>query len=250
MLILFKKVARKVKKLFSKTSTPEVYDFNKSNPLGDNGERVDIQLTNNLNFDDLDIYQKNHWKRYEFAKEIINSNEVCGDFACGTGYGSILLADKAKSVIGADFNAKVITAISNRYKDFENVSFLNEDLLKLNFKSEFDTIISFETLEHFKEDNIKDLLAIFYKALKTTGRLIFSTPYLQEQSDEAIKMGFHLTFYINEAKIKNWLNEAGFRIELIKYQNYDTHKIEDDLAKKEFIICVAEKKTNYSPSDD
>lgn len=241
MLILFKKVIRKIKKTFSKTLAPAAYDFNKSNPLGDNGERVDIQLTENLNFDELDMYQKNHWKRYEFAKESINTNDVCGDFACGTGYGSVLLAEKAKSVTGADLNAKVITAITSRYKDYQNVCFLNEDLLKLKFTNEFDTIISFETLEHFKEKDIKDLLIIFYKAIKKNGKLIFSTPYMQEQSEAAVKAGFHLTFYINEEKIFNWLKEAGFNIESIQYQNYDTHQIVNCLEKKEFIVCVAQK---------
>ena len=57
-----------------------------------------------------------------------------------------------------------------------------------------------------------------------------------------MKMGFHFTFYINEVKIKTWLEEAGLQLQKIRYQNYDTHLIQDELNKKEFIICVAGKR--------
>jgi len=246
MASLLKRGYRRLKRLLG--STPQSahaidpgYDFNKSNPLGGNGERVDIQIQGNVEFEKLDIYQKNHWKRYEFARQVVETGDVCGDFACGTGYGSILVSDKAKSVTGADLNSEVITKIQDRYKQHTNVAFLNANLLYLDFENYFDTIISFETLEHFDEANVRELLEIFNKALKKNGKLIFSTPYMQERSEEAVKMGFHLTFYINEEKIANWLQTAGFRMEIIKYQNYDTHILGDDLQKKEFIICVARK---------
>lgn len=220
----------------------DVYDFNRTNPLGGNGERVDIQMNGNIDFNLLDTFQKNHWRRYEFAKEIIETGDVCGDFACGTGYGSIMLSEKASAVTGADINEVVITAIKKRYVQYDTINFLNENLLNLSFIDHFDCIVSFETLEHFNEANIRKLLSIYSKGLKKTGRLILSTPYMQEQSELAMKMGFHLTFYINEEKIKNWLEEAGLQIEVIKYQNYDTHNIVNELEKKDFLICVAHKR--------
>ena len=222
----------------------EIYDFNKSNPLGGNGERVDIQLqySPDVDFSKLDMYQQNHFRRYEFAKEMVKQGDVCGDFACGTGYGSVMISGKAKEVIGADLDKVVIDAIRERYAAKKNVKFLNENLLNLSYNNYFDTILSFETIEHFTEEGIGLLLKIFAAALKKNGQLIFSTPYMQERSEAAMKLGFHLTFYINEVKIKNWLNEAGFKVELYRYQNYDTQSIEIELEKKEFIICIANKK--------
>lgn len=222
----------------------EVYDFNKSNPLGGNGERVDIQLQKGVEFDKLDIYQKNHLRRYEFAKEQVEAGTICGDFACGTGYGSVLISDKANKVVGADLDTFVINTIQERYKEKHNVSFLNLNLLNLNFENFFDTILSFETIEHFEEYDIKLLLKIFANALKENGQLIFSTPYIQEKSEAAIELGFHLTFYIDEKKIENWLKEAGLKIESMHYQNYDTHLVKKELVKKDFIICVARKLTH------
>jgi 2-polyprenyl-3-methyl-5-hydroxy-6-metoxy-1,4-benzoquinol methylase len=236
---IIKGILRRIKKYFF--FKEEMYDFNKSNPLGGNGERVDIQFETNLNFEKLDIYQKNHFTRYEFAKEFIDDGSICGDFACGTGYGSVLMSDKASTVIGADIDAIVVNTIQERYKEKANVSFLNENLLNLNFSNLFDTILSFETIEHFEEEDIKLLLKIFANALKEKGQFIFSTPYMQEKSEGAMKLGFHLTFDINEKKIEDWLDEAGLKIESIYYQNYDTHFIKKELEKKDFIICIAKK---------
>ena len=87
--------------------------FHSANLEG-NGERVDIILKQYVDFDKLDMYQKSHYCRYEFAKKYITQNSVCGDFACGTGYGSIMLANKAKKVVGADINLKVINEVKKR----------------------------------------------------------------------------------------------------------------------------------------
>jgi len=232
-----------LKKIISKmTKTPKSYDFNESNPLGGNGERVDIVNGLKINYEKLDLYQKNHFKRYEFASKVINDNDVCGDFACGTGYGSIMMAKKASKVFGIDINSEVISQITERYKSVKNVSFSDKNLLTLDYSNFFDTIVSFETIEHFKEEDIIKLLQLFSTALKSNGKLIFSTPYLQVECENAKKLGFHLTFDIDENKIKSWLTPFGFEIEQILYQNYDDHIITENLDKKEFIICVARKK--------
>lgn len=236
MIKLLKKILSKVRK------KQKAYDFNESNPLGGNGERVDIVNGLKINFERLDMYQKNHFKRYEFASSLIENNEICGDFACGTGYGSVMLSKKAAQVYGIDINSIVIDEIKHRYKSVKNVSFEDKNLLTLDKTNYFDTIVSFETIEHLKEDDIIKLLQLFANALKANGRLIFSTPYLQIECENAKKLGFHLTFDIDEDKVKSWLAVCGFEVEQFFYQNYDDHQITKVLDKKEFIICMARKK--------
>lgn len=215
--------------------------FLKFTSLSSNGERVDLVYSDDIAFDKLDIYQKSHYKRYEFAQTLLSQKDVCGDFACGTGYGTVMLSKKSLKVLGGDINGHVIKKIKKRYKKFDNVNFIKVDLLKLDYESEFDKIISFETIEHLEEKNILNIFKIFNKSLKSGGKLIFSVPYMQERSENAIKMGFHLTFNINENKIHNWLSDSGFVVDFYKYQNYDTHLISDHLDHKDFIICVAAK---------
>ena len=206
------------------------------------GERVDIFYSENIDFERLDMYEKSHYKRYEFALKKINAEELCGDFACGTGYGSLMLAAKALKVIGADINERVINAIKKRYKSVKNVQFVQADLLHLSYDQKLDNIISFETIEHFTEQNIFRLLEIFNACLKPEGKLIISTPYKQEKSEAALKLGHHLTFYIDEKLIETWLSSTGFDVLSFQYQNYDTHLIDSEMVKKDFIICVAQKR--------
>ncbi len=245
MLSIIKKIYRKIF-INSNTEiiniTEEPYDFNKSNPLGGNGERVDITYKPNIDFSKLDMYQKSHFRRYQFATDLISIGDICGDFACGTGYGSAMLVTKASKVIGMDLNSHVITEIIERYKKTPNLAFYNDNLLNLNYENYFDCIVSFETVEHFYDHDVLTLIKLFAKALKTNGKFIFSTPYMQERSEAAEKLGFHLSFYFSEEKIAKLLAECGLEIVLYKFQNYDTHTIESSLAKKDFIICVAKKK--------
>ena len=209
------------------------------NDLAGNGERVDIFYRENIKFDDLGVNQKSHYKRYEYAKSIILPGRIVGDFACGSAYGSVMLSEKSNYVIGADINEKVIEQVKIRYKNKQNIEFVHANLLDLKYESLFDYIVSFETVEHFKEDAIPELFRVFRRALKSGGTLIFSTPYMQEMTLEAINMGFHLSFYIDEVKIKRWLSTGSFVCEFFKYQNHQTHKIEDHLDNKDFIICAA-----------
>ncbi|MEN9582149.1 MAG: hypothetical protein RL641_103 [Candidatus Parcubacteria bacterium] len=209
--------------------------------LSGDGERVDITFDVKIDTTHFDMYQMSHYKRYLFAVETIAQDAIVADFASGTGYGSILLAQKAKHVVGADINDKVIATIKKRYATFHNVEFQTADLLTLSFENTFDTIISFETIEHFKETDIAKLFAIYQKALRPGGTIIFSTPYMQEKTEVAVNMGFHFTFDIDEQKIADWLSTAGLTMVTCKYQNYETHNIVDSQEKKDFIICVVKK---------
>lgn len=231
-----------LKTLFNRKSNQSyACDFEKSNPLGDGGERVDFIYSKTLHVDKLDMYQLNHFRRYEFALTHVLEGDVCGDFACGTGYGSIMLSERACKVVGADVNSKVISEIKGRYYECANVDFVNLDLLDLDFIDVFNVIVSFETIEHIDESNIYKLFNLFNRALKKNGRIIFSTPYMQKDSETARKLGFHKTFFINEATINRWLDSSGFAVSDMYYQNYESHYVVSELKNKECIICIAKK---------
>lgn len=212
----------------------------KKKKLDGDGERVDINYYK-MKYDKFDMYQKSHFHRYKFAQNYIKSNDVVGDFACGSGYGTMMLSEKSAAVVGADLNNDVISFISNRYSKEKKVSFLNKNLLDLDYEDYFDVIISFETVEHFAEEDIPKLFNIYNKALKKGGYLIFSTPYNQEKCENAIKMGFHLTFYIVESTIQKWLEDSGFTLYKNYYQNYVEHDVIEKLEKKDFHLTIATK---------
>ncbi len=210
--------------------------------LWNGGERVDIDYNKEIVFKKLkNIYEKAHLRRYEFALEHVAPNEFWGDFACGSAYGSAMLADKAAQVIGADIDTTTVRVIRKRYTSRYNLSLQQTDLRKLNFNEIFDGIVSFETLEHFTQEDMQQVLSNFHRALKPNGKLIFSTPYLEERTPIKIKMGFHFTFNIDESKMTQWLTQNGFRIAGFLYQNYVDYQVAPKLAKKDFLIGIAEK---------
>lgn len=205
--------------------------------LENNGERMDIDFYN-MDYNLFDIYQKSHYKRYEFAVTQLNENDVVGDMACGSGYGTLMLSKKCKKINGYDIDYITIEEIKKRYEKENNVNFEVKNLLNIEDINIYDKIISFETIEHFTPEEINDLIKKFYNALKIGGKLIFSTPYNQEKSPASMR--YHKTFYIVEETIKNILNEM-FEIENFYYQDYNTHNLKNDTGIKHFIICIAKK---------
>jgi 2-polyprenyl-3-methyl-5-hydroxy-6-metoxy-1,4-benzoquinol methylase len=205
--------------------------------LENDGERMDIDYYN-MSYNNFNMYQKSHYKRYEMAKKLIKEDYVVADMACGSGYGSLMLSENCKEVYGVDIDETTINEIKKRYINENKISFHSKNLLDIDYENMFDMIISFETVEHFEESEIDKLMYNFNKALKSGGTLLFSTPYNQEKSPASMK--WHKTFYITEDKVKHLINKY-FKIENIWYQDYQTHDLNKDGIVKHFIICETKK---------
>jgi 2-polyprenyl-3-methyl-5-hydroxy-6-metoxy-1,4-benzoquinol methylase len=119
---------------------------------------------------------QDHISRYEFAKKYVKKG-VLLDIACGEGYGSAHLAPYASSTIGVDISKEDIEHAKKRYsKDKNKVNFVADDAIHFlqKNKKKFDTIVSFETIEHLKE--YRKFLIEIEKSLHTSGTFIVSTP--------------------------------------------------------------------------
>lgn len=116
-----------------------------------------------------------HLERYSFALQYCNNMSVL-DIACGSGYGSSILSEKAKKVIGVDISKKSIDYAKNRYKK-DNLEFVEGDCAELNMpEGSFDVIVSFETIEHLSENQRELFLERIKRFLKSDGKFILSTP--------------------------------------------------------------------------
>lgn len=210
--------------------------------LEDGGERVEIHYApEGVAYDRLNVYEKNHYRRYEFACSMISPGAVVADWACGTGYGSVMLAQNASSVLGVDISDKVVRTIRRRYAGIKNLRFECSDLLALTCRDELDVIVSFETIEHLPPEDIPKLFDVFNTALKPGGLLVFSTPFKQPASDAALRLGFHRTFGIDEHTIAGWLARTDMRLVQLKYQNYATHDVNEQSSPREMVVGVARK---------
>jgi len=137
------------------------------------------------------IIYNEHLARYELAKEMIaakggslpiplsgtgvSGGEKILDAACGSGYGSKILAETgAKEVVAIDISPEAIKLAKELYSS-PNIKYVLGDVK--NTKEEnntFDFITSFETIEHL--DNPSLFLKELKRVLKSDGLAVISTP--------------------------------------------------------------------------
>lgn len=114
-----------------------------------------------------------HLARYKFALPRVANRRVL-DVATGSGYGAALLAQAASNVVGLDYCVEALE-FAQRYVAASNVGFVGADAHSLPFRqSTFDTIVSFETIEHVVDP--PRFVAEVARVLRSEGELIASVP--------------------------------------------------------------------------
>lgn len=127
------------------------------------GERV------NPDFEDANFL--NHRKVYQFISQCV-ADKVVLDVGCGTGYGSAILAQQAKRVVGIDYSQAAIRFAKNR---FLQPDFRVMNAQDLHFPNgEFDFVFSSENFEHLP-DQAAHLLEV-RRVLRKGGTCFIATP--------------------------------------------------------------------------
>jgi len=141
-----------------------------------------------------------HLHRYAIALPFIKGKRVL-DIACGEGYGTALMGEKASYVLGVDLNAEVVAYARKRYRYLPNVEFREGQCERIPCADRsIDVVVSFETIEHF-DDHLAFLREI-RRILKEDGILILSSPNKKTYTDEPQhKNPFHRReLYFSELK--------------------------------------------------
>ncbi|MCW8926571.1 MAG: class I SAM-dependent methyltransferase [Xanthomonadales bacterium] len=137
-----------------------------SGPLEFTGERFTPECVREIWYE--------HYHRYALAARWCDGKRTL-DAACGEGYGSAVLAKSGAKVDGVDISERVIAHARQQYGDIEQLDFHVADCTDLPFAdSEFDRVVSFETLEHLATHD--ELLTEFKRVLKPDGFLVLSSP--------------------------------------------------------------------------
>ena len=138
------------------------------------GERIIPKLMKPMNGMLLE-----HIARYYFAIPYIKGRVL--DIACGTGYGCHMVAKDRKrevhEIIGVDVDQETIL-YANREYNHQKVTYIQGDALDPELPEKlglFDTILSFETIEHVQNDQL--FMDNLYRMLKPGGMLILSSPF-------------------------------------------------------------------------
>jgi GT2 family glycosyltransferase/glycosyltransferase involved in cell wall biosynthesis/SAM-dependent methyltransferase len=148
------------------------------------GERYVPQVTGQI--------QLEHIHRYLLAREYAKEKDVL-DIASGEGYGSAILANTARSVIGVDVAAEVIRHAAIRYQR-NNLQFRHGSCVEIPLDNHsVDLVVSFETIEHLDEH--KALMSEIKRVLRPAGVLIISSPDKKEYS---ILPNYRNPFHVRE----------------------------------------------------
>jgi ubiquinone/menaquinone biosynthesis C-methylase UbiE len=133
-----------------------------------------------------------HLHRYAIVNTYIRGKIVL-DIACGEGYGSYLMSDKAALVYGVDIDSNTVSEAKIKYNK-PNIKFNvgSTDNIPLEDAS-IDVIVSFETIEH--HDKHERMMLEIKRVLKPSGVLILSTPDKLYYSDNR---NFNNKFHIKE----------------------------------------------------
>ena len=134
-------------------------------PMQATGERMTTAIEGETEFE--------HFHRYCLARDLCPGLDVL-DVASGEGYGSSILANVARSVVGVDVDPTAIAHANSTY-GAENLRFVQGSALDLPLgNASVDAVVSFETLEHVREH--ARFMAEVKRVLRPDGKLIVSTP--------------------------------------------------------------------------
>lgn len=120
-----------------------------------------------------------HLQRYIFVLKYCVNKKVL-DVACGSGYGVSLISSVAKYVEGVDIDKKTIEWAKLNNHFYCPVKFRVSNIEKEKIIGDFDSVVSFETIEHLK--NPEFLLEKIKESLNDYGCLVFSTPINEPQN--------------------------------------------------------------------
>lgn len=198
-----------------------------------------------------------HMHRYSVLKTVLKDKIVL-DAACGTGYGSNIIASVAKEVYGIDISQEAIEYANSTFTECRNLKYIKADISKLPFENEtFDIVVSFETIEHVDADIQNKFLREIKRVLKPDGMLIMSTPnkeiytvqtgnqptewhvkeFFEDEFDQFLKNEFKNIRYYQQ-----YISKASYLLN----SNTDTARlINDDKEKRgKFIVAVANNGDN------
>jgi 2-polyprenyl-3-methyl-5-hydroxy-6-metoxy-1,4-benzoquinol methylase len=119
-----------------------------------------------------------HMARYNLALQFANGKRVL-DTACGTGYGTQLLSLSADELVGWDIDKETVEYAKKNFSN-EKISYYVQDMEKVKkpkevgLHSKFDTIVSFETIEHLKDPEA--FLSKSTEMLNKDGVMVASVP--------------------------------------------------------------------------
>jgi Trans-aconitate methyltransferase len=172
------------------------------------------------------MFLREWYVKRELHRQLDHRREPFTVYDAGSGFGqySYFIAKQfpLATIYGIDVKEEQIADCNQFFRTIGLVrcSFAVEDLTQIQHKEKFDVILSVDVMEHIPDD--VGVFQNFYRALKKNGQLFINTPSNLGGSDVHSE-GDH-SFVEEHARngygmeeIRNKLEAAGFRVEMIRY---------------------------------
>lgn len=153
-----------------------------------------------------------HLERYHFAGAQLSPGMIA-DIACGSGYGSFLLAtsykEKIERITAVERDPQAIAYACNHYAH-PSIEFIREDVFDFKTTYLFNTIISLETIEHLPDPT--KFIRFCSSMLVNGGRFIVSAPIVPTTDANP----YHLQDFSASSFRNLFLNEGFIEISSMK----------------------------------
>ncbi len=168
-----------------------------------------------------------HLDRYHYAARFLKKGN-CADIACGTGYGSFLLATQypllIDRIIAVDIDAASIEWARSRYTH-PSIEYIQSDALAFQSHRTLQNIISLETMEHLHDP--KTFVHNISRQLSTGGCFIASVPITPSMDANP----YHQNDFTKKSFLKLF-GDAGFTL-IDSFVQVQPYKLFSLLSKKE-----------------
>lgn len=192
-------------------------------------------------------------KRYEKWQEMINNlvekysipKNRALDIGCGTGKISKILADLGFETVGVDVSSSMLRVARKKYPE---IDFVNQDVLKLSFSSQFDFATSlYDSLNYLlKYKELKRALKNTASSLKKNGIFFFDiitkdhVANLQKAKDEVYNINGKEVIFSYSGKgdiLKTEIKIVGKKeVEIHKQRGYDKEEIKEKVIGPDFDV--------------
>lgn len=198
-------------------------------------ERPSFEESNNVTV-------KRCFYAYEYAEQFVKG-KIAADIGCGTGYGTVHLAQFADKITGVDYSEATLNQSRIDYAEVKNMDFVVGKVPPVPLGSEsVDVVTSFQFIEHIHErpQFIQDV----FRVLKPGGVFICTTPnakmslarnpfHVHEYTFDEILKEFKKTFKNvelmglqgNETVNAYYRENAKWVRKILKWDIFSIHKI-------------------------
>ena len=163
------------------------------------------------------INKKVHKKLKEIVADEITKDDDVLECACGTGMLTKVVAPKSKSIIATDFSSKMLKRAKKKCKKFNNVEFMNANIMKLDFDDNFFDIVIAANVIHLLDDSIKAINELD-RVCKENGKIIIPTYMNKDEKGNTSgfakrigKAGANFKRQFTYDSYKDFFNELGYK---------------------------------------